>query len=211
VRINRRTIRRMTPFVVGHPRWLINTARDHFTLNLANAVGMTRDGRTISEDESLLHWIVEPLTWSDIDWIRASWPGALVIKGLVTGDDARQAVDHGADGVSVSNHGGRQLDQTASSFDALVEIVDAVGSQTTVLVDGGIRRGSDVAAALCLGASAVLLGRAWVYGLSAAGERGVTRVLDVIRSDLVRTMQLLGARSVHDLNRSFIEYSPPRR
>jgi isopentenyl diphosphate isomerase/L-lactate dehydrogenase-like FMN-dependent dehydrogenase len=206
VRINRRTIRRMAPFVVGHPRWLYNTARDGFTLNLANAVGLRRDDRAISEDESLLYWIVEPPTWNDVDWIRALWKGNLVIKGVVTGDDARKALDHGADGIIVSNHGGRQLDQVASTLDALIDVVEAVGPSATVLVDGGIRRGSDVAVAMCLGAKAVLLGRAWVYGLSAAGEAGVTRVLDIIKADLIRTMQLLGASSVHDLNRSFVEY-----
>lgn len=211
VRINRRTIRRMTPYVVGHPGWLLDTARDHFTLHLANAIGLTRDGKTISEDEALLHWIVEPLTWADIDWIRASWPGTLVIKGIVTADDARRCLDHGADGVVVSNHGGRQLDQVAASMDSLVEIVAAVGTQTTVLVDGGIRRGSDVAVALSLGAKAVLLGRAWVYGLSAAGERGVTRVLDIVRSDLVRTMQLTGVRRIEEFDSSVVRYHPPRR
>ncbi len=207
VRINRKTIRRMAPLVVGHPQWLINTARDHFSLSLANAKGLTRDEKAISEDESLLYWIVEPPTWSDIAWIRERWKGQLIIKGVVTGDDARKALEYGANGVIVSNHGGRQLDQVANSLEALVEVVNAVGANTTVLVDGGIRRGSDVAAAMCLGAKAVLLGRAWVYGLSAAGEFGVTRVLDIIKADLIRTMQLLGVRSVHDLNNSFVEYS----
>jgi isopentenyl diphosphate isomerase/L-lactate dehydrogenase-like FMN-dependent dehydrogenase len=204
IRINRRTVRRMTPYVVGHPRWLWHTARDHFTLNLANAVGLTRDGRAISEDESLLHWIVEPPTWSDVDWIRATWRGTLLVKGVTTAEDAQRAIDHGADGVIVSNHGGRQLDQVGSSVASLREVVSAVGNQTTVLMDGGIRRGSDVVAALCLGARAVLLGRAWVYGLSAAGQRGVTRVLDVIRADVVRTMQLLGVTSVQDLNEDLV-------
>ncbi len=207
VRINRKTIRRMAPLVIGHPQWLYNTARDHFSLHLANSVGLTRDDRAISEDESLLYWIVEPPTWSDIDWIRERWNGNLVVKGVVTGDDARKALDHGADGIIVSNHGGRQLDQVANSLDALVDVVEAVGARTTVMVDGGIRRGSDVAAALCLGAQAVLLGRAWVYGLSAAGELGVTRILDIVKADLIRTMQLLGVTSVQELTRSFVEYS----
>jgi isopentenyl diphosphate isomerase/L-lactate dehydrogenase-like FMN-dependent dehydrogenase len=207
VRINRQTMRRMAPFVIGHPQWLFNTARDHFTLSLANSAGLTREGAAISEDESLLYWVVEPPTWSDIKWIRERWKGNLVIKGVVTGDDARLALDYGANAVIVSNHGGRQLDQVANTLDALVDVVDAVAANMTVMVDGGIRRGSDVAAALCLGAQAVLLGRAWVYGLSAAGEFGVTRVLDIIKADLIRTMQLLGARTLGELNRSFVEYS----
>ncbi len=204
IRINRRTIKRMTRYVVGHPRWLWNTYRDHFNLHLGNVEGITLDGRQISEDESLLHWIIEPPTWSDIEWIRREWKGQLVIKGVVTSHDARVALDLGADGVIVSNHGGRQLDQSPSTVSALREVVAAVGDRTTVLADGGIRRGSDVAAALCLGAKGVLLGRAWVYGLSAAGEMGVTRVLDVIRADLVRTMQLLGTRTVGDLTNEYL-------
>ena len=205
VRINRKTMRRMAPYVAGHPQWLLNAARDHFTLHLANAVGLTREGEPISEDSSLLHWIVEPPTWSDIDWIRKSWKGRLLIKGVVSAVDAQRSFEHGADGVIVSNHGGRQLDQTASSMSALVQVVTAVGPDAMVLVDGGIRRGSDVAIALSLGAKAVLLGRAWVYGLSAAGEAGVTRVLDIVKSDLIRTMQLLGVTSVADFDRSCVK------
>jgi isopentenyl diphosphate isomerase/L-lactate dehydrogenase-like FMN-dependent dehydrogenase len=208
VRINRATIKKMTPYVIGHPQWLVNTARDRFTLHLANAIGLERDGKNITENESLMYWIFEPPTWTDVTWIRAAWPGRLVVKGVTTADDARRALDHGADGLVVSNHGGRQLDQVPSSIESLIEIVDAVGAQTTVLMDGGIRRGSDVAAALCCGAKAVLLGRAWVYGLSAAGESGVTRVLDILRSDFIRTMQLLGARSLADLTRELVQLPP---
>ena len=209
VRINRSTIRRMAPLVIGHPQWLLNTARDRFTLNLANAVGLTRSGKVLTEDEALLYWIVEPPTWNDVVWLRENWKGRLLVKGVVTGDDAKHAIDLGADGVIVSNHGGRQLDQCASTVEALAEVVDALGPSATVLVDGGIRRGSDVVAAMCLGARAVLLGRAWVYGLGAAGELGVTRVLDIIKADVIRTMQLLGARRVSDLDRSFL--SLPKR
>jgi len=204
VRINRSTIKKMAPYVAGHPRWLYNTARDHFTLHLANAVGLTRGGRPITENESLMYWIFEPPTWSDFEWIRENWPGTLVVKGVVTADDARRSLDVGADGVIVSNHGGRQLDQTPSTLESLVEVVGAVGPQTTVMVDGGIRRGSDVAVAMCLGARGVFLGRSWVYGLSAAGELGVRRVLDVIRADFVRTMHLLGARTLSELDESLV-------
>jgi len=205
IRINRHTMTKMAPYVAGHPRWLFNTFRDHFTLNLANAVGLTRDGKNISEDESLLHWIVEPPTWDDVAWIREQWRGTLIIKGLVTGEDARRARDLGADGVIVSNHGGRQLDQVPHSLAALSDVVAAVGGTTTIMVDGGVRRGSDVAAAICLGADAVLLGRSWVYGLSAAGEAGVTRILDIMKADLVRTMQLLGARTLRELRDGYVQ------
>jgi len=168
-------------------------------------VGLTRDGKPISEDESLLHWIVEPPTWEDVKWIREQWRGTLIVKGLVTGEDARRARELGADGVIVSNHGGRQLDQVPHSLAALADVVDAVGGSTTIMVDGGIRRGADAAAALCLGADAVLLGRSWVYGLSAAGEAGVTRVLDIVKADLIRTMQLLGARTLSELRDGFVQ------
>ena len=200
-------MRVMTPYVIGHPRWLAHAARDRFNLRLANAEGLTRGGVPLREDESLMHWIFEPPTWTDVDWIRAAWPGTLVVKGVLSGDDARRAIDHGADGVIVSNHGGRQLDPCASTLEALTEVVEAVGDRTTVLADGGIRRGSDVAVALCLGARAVLLGRAWAYGLSAAGQPGVTKVLDLIRTDLSRTMQLLGVRTVAELTPDLVNYA----
>jgi isopentenyl diphosphate isomerase/L-lactate dehydrogenase-like FMN-dependent dehydrogenase len=151
-----------------------------------------------------MHGIFEPPTWSDIDWIRTAWPGNLVVKGVLSGDDARRALDHGADGVIVSNHGGRQLDQSASTLVALRDVVAAVGDRTTVLADGGIRRGSDVAIALCLGARAVLLGRAWALGLSAAGEEGVSKILEIIRTDLSRTMALLGVRTLEELSSDLV-------
>jgi isopentenyl diphosphate isomerase/L-lactate dehydrogenase-like FMN-dependent dehydrogenase len=166
---------------------------------------MTRDGRLLREDEALMYWIVEPPTWSDLQWMREQWKGSLVVKGLVTADDARRALDAGVDGIIVSNHGGRQLDQTPSSLRALRDIAPVAGPHVDVLVDGGIRRGSDVIVALCLGARAALLGRAWVYGLAAGGEGGVTKVLEIIRNDLIRTMQLLGVRSVDELGPEFLD------
>lgn len=199
IRVNRRTVRTMARHVAVRPRWLAQTARDRFTLHLANAVGITRDGRALREDECLLYWVVEPPTWSDLDWLRAAWRGKLVVKGVLSPEDARRAVDAGCDAVVVSNHGGRQLDPCAATLDALGPIVAAVGERTEVLMDGGVRRGSDVAAALCLGARAVLLGRAWAYGLAAAGTAGARRATEVVRNDLIRTMQLLGARTLGDL------------
>ena len=129
----------------------------------------------------------------------------MVVKGVLTADDARRAVDAGAAAVVVSNHGGRQLDGLPASLQQLPEVVTAVGGQAEVLMDGGIRRGSDVIKAICLGARAVLVGRAYAYGLAAAGTDGVARALDILRADLERTLRLLGCPSITALDRSFIE------
>jgi L-lactate dehydrogenase (cytochrome) len=127
-----------------------------------------------------------------------------VVKGVLTGDDARHAIDIGAAAVSVSNHGGRQLDCVQASLRALPEVVKAVNGQIEVWMDGGIRRGTDIAKALCLGARVVLCGRAYAYGLAAAGEDGVNRAIEILRADLDRTLRLLGCPSVKDLDRSYV-------
>ena len=132
------------------------------------------------------------VTWADFGWIRDAWNGPMLVKGVHTADDARQALDAGADGVVVSNHGGRQLDGVAATLRVLPEVLDAVGGRTEVLIDGGIRRGSDIVKALCLGARAVLIGRAYAYGLAAGGQVGVARAIDILRTDMIRTMKLLG-------------------
>jgi L-lactate dehydrogenase (cytochrome) len=144
------------------------------------------------------------VTWNDFAWIRQVWNGPIVVKGVFTCDDARRAVDEGAAAVVVSNHGGRQLDGVAASIRALPEVVSAVNGQIDVLMDGGIRRGSDIVKALCLGARAVLIGRAYAYGLAVAGEAGITRALEILRDDLERTLRLLGCESVSELNSSFV-------
>lgn len=143
--------------------------------------------------------------WSDLPWIRAAWPGAILLKGVLSADDARRAVDAGAAGMVVSNHGGRQLDTCLPTVRALPEVVAAVGTQATVLVDGGIRRGADIAKALCLGAKAVLIGRAYAYGFAAAGAPGVARAIEILRADLERTLRLLGCASTAELDGRFIE------
>jgi L-lactate dehydrogenase (cytochrome) len=145
------------------------------------------------------------VTWSDFAWIRDAWNGPVVVKGVHTGDDARRAVDAGAQAVVVSNHGGRQLDGVPASLRALPEVIAAVGDRTEVLVDGGIRRGSDVVKALCLGARAVLVGRAYAWALAAAGEPGVSRAIEILRADIVRTLRLLGCPSTADLDASYLE------
>jgi L-lactate dehydrogenase (cytochrome) len=144
-------------------------------------------------------------TWEDFKWIREAWGGPIVAKGVHTADDARRAVAVGAAAIVVSNHGARQLDGVAPTIRVLPEVVDAVGSQIEVLLDGGIRRGSDIVKALCMGARAVLIGRAYAYGLGAAGRPGVARAIDILRTDVVRTMKLLGTGAIKDLDGSFID------
>ena len=148
------------------------------------------------------------VTWEDLRWMRDAWQGHVVVKGVHTGDDARRAMDAGADAVVVSNHGGRQLDGVPASLRALPEVLAAVNGRVDVLMDGGIRRGGDIVKAICLGARAVLVGRAYAWALGAAGGPGVARAIDILRTDIVRTMRLLGCPSISDLDRSFIDLRP---
>ena len=124
------------------------------------------------------------VTWEDLRWIRAVWPGPIVVKGVLTGDDGRRAVDAGAAALIVSNHGGRQLDMVSATARALPEVLEAVDGRIEVLMDGGVRRGSDIVKAICLGARAVLVGRAYAYGLAAGGYEGVVRALQILRADV---------------------------
>lgn len=144
------------------------------------------------------------VSWTDITWISEAWGGPIVVKGVHTADDALRAVDAGASAVVVSNHGGRQLDGVAPTLHVLPEVLAAVGEQIEVLMDGGVRRGADVAKALALGARAVLVGRAYAYGLAAAGREGVTKAIEILRTELERTLKLLGCSSVRDLGRDFL-------
>src|SRR5213593_2877072 len=145
------------------------------------------------------------VSWQDLRWIRDAWNLPIVVKGVHTGDDARRAVDTGADALVVSNHGGRQLDGVAPTLHMLPEVLASIGNRIEVLMDGGIRRGSDIVKALCLGARAVLVGRAYAYGLGAAGAAGVTRAIEILRADLIRTLKLLGCASTAALDRSFVD------
>jgi L-lactate dehydrogenase (cytochrome) len=147
--------------------------------------------------------------WEDLDWIRQVWKGPILAKGVLRPEEAIAAADHGLDGVIVSNHGGRQLDHLPATIDVLPDIVDAVGDRMDVLVDSGFRRGSDVVAALALGAKAVLIGRAHLYGLAAAGEAGVRHCIDILAEEVRMTMQLCGARSIADLDRGLIRRRRP--
>jgi L-lactate dehydrogenase (cytochrome) len=143
--------------------------------------------------------------WDDLRWIHDAWGGPIVVKGVHTGDDARRAMEMGASAVVVSNHGGRQLDGVAPTLRVLPEVVAAVAGRIEVLMDGGVRRGSDIAKAVCLGARAVLAGRAYAYGLGAGGGAGVSRAIEILRSDLARTLKLLGCRSVAELDGSYVD------
>ncbi|MFG1708910.1 alpha-hydroxy acid oxidase [Nonomuraea sp. M3C6] len=140
------------------------------------------------------------VTISDLEWIRAAWQGPLLVKGVQRVDDAKELADVGVDGLVVSNHGGRQLDRSPAPLELLPHVVNAVGDRTEVFLDGGVRSGADVAAAVALGAKACFVGRAYLYGLMAGGEPGVTRVLDLLHAELVRTLQLLGAAGVAELS-----------
>src|ERR1700722_6132030 len=141
-----------------------------------------------------------PPTWEDLAWLREQWGGPFMIKGITRPDDARRAVDVGATAISVSNHGGNNLDSTPATIRCLPGVADAVGDQIEVLLDGGIRRGSDVVKALALGAHAVMIGRAYLWGMAANGERGVTNVLEILRQGVSETLLGLGKSSVHELS-----------
>lgn len=193
----------LLPNLLAHPGWLSGFLRDGGMLELPNVIVPGRGPMMLSETQASLARSV--VTWSDLEWIRKVWPGPLVVKGVMTGEDALRSLDEGAAGVVVSNHGGRQLDGVAATLRALPEIVKAVGGRAEVLMDGGVRRGSDIAKALCLGAKAVLVGRAYAYGLGAAGEAGVARAIEILRADLQRAMALLGVDSTAELNRSFVD------
>src|SRR5579884_2992186 len=154
--------------------------------------------------EKLAHMFDGTVSWRDLDWIRELWEGPILLKGVLRPEEAVRAADAGLDGVIVSNHGGRQLDHVPATIDVLPEIVEAAGDRIEVLVDSGFRRGSDIVAALALGARAVLVGRAHLYGLAAAGEAGVRHCIDILAEEVRMTMQLCGARTIGELHRGLI-------
>ncbi len=187
--------------IATKPHWafgMLGAKRRSF----GNIQGYAGDGEDMS---SLASWIGGQfdlsLTWEDVKWVRDRWDGPLIIKGILDAQDARHAVDVGAQAITVSNHGGRQLDGAVSSIRMLSEIVEAVGDQIEVHFDSGIRSGQDVLKAVAMGAKGTMIGRAWVYGLGANGQAGVTKVLDIIHKELETTMGLVGARQLDHLNR----------
>ncbi|HYT05064.1 MAG TPA: alpha-hydroxy acid oxidase [Gemmatimonadales bacterium] len=197
------------PQLFSHPRWLASFLLDGGVPALPNVVLPGRGPMPLIDVTTALAQAA--VAWQDLRWLREAWSGPIVVKGVLTGDDARRAVDAGAAGVVVSNHGGRQLDGVPASLRALPEVVTAVNGQAEVLMDGGIRRGSDIVKAICLGARAVLVGRAYAYGLAAAGEAGVARALEILQADMERTLRLLGCPSIGGLDRSFVDAPAPGR
>ena len=193
------------------PRWAWDVGvhgRPHALGNVAPVLGPN------TGLEDFFAWMrdnFEPaVDWRDIEWIRSHWSGSIVVKGILDADDARSAVDAGADGIVVSNHGGRQLDGTLSSARALPPIAEAVDRRLTVLADGGIRSGLDVVRMLALGADGVLLGRAWAFALAAAGEKGVSHMLELMRAEMNVAMALTGTTRIADINRTIVhDLAPP--
>jgi L-lactate dehydrogenase (cytochrome) len=188
--------------ILSRPGWLTRYLLDGGLPTLANVVVPGKGPLPLVDVSAAL--AESTVTWADLRWIREHWQGPIVVKGVLTGDDARRAIDEGAAAISVSNHGGRQLDCVPASLRALPEVVKAVSGQIEVWMDGGIRRGTDIVKAICLGANAVLCGRAYAYGLAAAGEAGVNRAIEILRTDLDRTLKLLGCASISALDRSYV-------
>jgi L-lactate dehydrogenase (cytochrome) len=185
-----------------HPSWWFNL----LSTDPLEFASLTSSEGTVAE---LINRMFDPsLTVRDLAWLRETWSGPLIVKGIQHVDDARMVVDAGADAVVVSNHGGRQLDRAATPLEMLPAVVEAVGDRTEVLLDGGVRSGADVAAAVALGARACLVGRAYLYGLMAGGERGVRRAVEILADDLVRTMKLLGADSLDALEPAVVRLRP---
>ena len=190
------------PQVLARPGWLARFLLDGGVPDLPNVVIPGQGPMKLIDVTAALGQA--NVTWEDMKWIREIWTGPFVVKGVLSGDDARRAIDAGADAVVVSNHGARQLDCVSPTIRALPEVVSAVNGNIEVLLDGGVRRGSDIVKALCMGARAVLCGRAYAYGLSAAGEAGVTRAIEILRSGAERTLKLLGCASVGALDGSYV-------
>lgn len=184
---------------VGKPLWSFDLIRGNLPQHPASH-GRVSPFVTQRQLQSAFY----PVRPRDLDFIRGQWPGRMVVKGIMHPDDADLALTHGADGVVVSNHGGRQLDRSPASLDVLPAVVDTVAGRAPVLVDGGIRRGTDVVTALALGASAVLVGRPYLYGLAAGGQAGVERMLDILTVELDRTMALVGCRTLADISREVL-------
>jgi pre-mycofactocin synthase len=199
-RLDLKTMLSFAPEVVTRPGWLLSFARAGGPPGLSVPNLAPPGGPAPTFFGAYGEWMQTPSpSWSDIAWLRSQWSGPLLIKGVMHPDDARAAVDVGADAISVSNHGGNNLDGTPATIRALQAIADTVGDQVEVLLDGGIRRGSDVVKALALGARAVMIGRAYLWGLAAGGEAGVANVLEILRGGIAETLHGLERASIHDL------------
>jgi L-lactate dehydrogenase (cytochrome) len=188
------------------PRWAVDVGLQGKPHNFGNLREVVPDPDDLNAYKAFIDSQFDSsVTWSDIAWLRSIWQGKLFIKGVLEVDDARAAVDTGADGIVVSNHGGRQLDGVASSISKLPAISAALGEQTEILMDGGVRSGIDVARALALGARGVLIGRPWVYALSSGGESALVDLLSLFQRELAVAMALMGIRSVDEFNSDLVE------
>jgi isopentenyl diphosphate isomerase/L-lactate dehydrogenase-like FMN-dependent dehydrogenase len=202
----RGSVRSRIPFLpqfFARPWWLARFLWHGGLPNMPNIVTPEKGELRVSDAHTAIQRA--SFSWEDMAWIRELWKGPIVIKGVMSAEDARRALDHGAAGIVVSNHGGRQLDGVPASLRILPEVVAVVNGRAEILLDGGVRSGGDVIKALCLGARAVLCGRAYAYGLAAAGEAGVRRALEILREDMERTIKLLGCGSVANLDSSFVK------
>lgn len=195
-----------TPQLFARPRWLVRFLLDGGLPTMPNIVSPERGVLKVRDAHTAIKRTA--FSWDDMAWIRAIWKGPIVIKGVLSADDAKRSLDHGAAAVVVSNHGGRQLDGAPATLRVLPEVVAAVQDQAEVLLDSGVRRGTDIVKAICLGARAVLCGRAYAYGLAAAGEAGVVRAIEILRADLERALRLLGCATVEALDRSYVDLPP---
>lgn len=192
--------------VLSRPRWLWDVAVKGQPLSFGNLSDAVPDARNLDGFKAWVNSQFDPtVTWADIEWLRNLWQGKLILKGILDVDDAREAVRIGADGIVVSNHGGRQLDGVASTASKLPAIAAAVGAQTEVLVDGGVRSGVDVFRALALGARGVLIGRPWIWALAAAGQQGVSHLLASWQQELRLAMTLTGVTRISDINRTQLD------
>jgi (S)-mandelate dehydrogenase len=193
--------------VIRHPRWIREILFPGGFPHFANLGDLLPAGQTSVRGaaSAILGTQLDPsLSWRDVEWLRGIWPGKLVVKGLMSPQDAARAVAVGADGIVLSNHGGRQLDGALSTMDVLPEVVAEVNGRLAVMLDGGFRRGADIVKAVALGADAVLLGRATTYGLAAGGQAGAARAIEILRSEIDRVLGLLGCRDVAELDGSYL-------
>jgi heme/flavin dehydrogenase (mycofactocin system) len=200
-RLDLKAMVRFAPEALRRPRWLLNFAKAGYLPDLT-APNLVQPGEPAPTFFGAYYeWMQTPLpTWDDVRWLREQWDGPFMLKGICRVDDAKRAVDAGVSAISVSNHGGNNLDTTPAPIRVLPSIAQAVGSQVEIVLDGGVRRGSDVVKALALGAKAVMIGRAYLWGLAANGQAGVENVLDVLRSGIDSALLGLGRSSVHELS-----------
>ena len=193
------------PQLAPRPFWVARYVRDGMPFSLANTARLAADGVPLQLTDMARRQSNSP-SWEDVVWIRENFDGPVIVKGVLTAEDCRKALDLGCNGVIISNHGGRQLEGAPATIDVLPEIVAAVGAQMEVMLDGGVRRGGDVIKALALGAKAVLIGRPYVWGLAIGGEAGVTHMLELLRAEVKRSLQLMGCSSVHELDPGWVAH-----